>query len=108
MDPGRYFRQIAAWHGGHPVLVSIRPAYHPDPQAVESLKKELRKDFLKNLEAVVSLVQKQMGRSLNAREVRNLADKASIDLMGAPTVTVHLANGQAVNADILQYSAPID
>jgi S1-C subfamily serine protease len=85
----------------------VQHANMKDLGAEKSRQDELRKDFIKNLRTVVALIEKQTGKQVGERDVMTLAQRASIELVAPPTVTLVLANGKTVNADILQYSAPI-
>jgi len=85
----------------------VQHANMKDIQAVQSLQNELRKDAIKNLRGLIALIEKQTGKSLTDKDVVTLAEKASIELVGPPTLTLVLANGKPINCDILQYSAPV-
>jgi len=85
----------------------VQHANLKDIQAVQSLQNELRKDAIKNLRGLIALIEKQTGKTLTDKDVVTLAEKASIELVGPPTLTLVLANGKAINCDILQYSAPV-
>jgi serine protease Do len=85
----------------------VQHANMKDMQAVQSLQNELRKDAIKNLRSLVGLIEKQTGKQISDRDVVQLAQRANIELVAAPTLTLVLSNGKTVNADILQYSAPI-
>jgi S1-C subfamily serine protease len=85
----------------------VKIANMKDPQAEKARQDELRKDFLTNLQAVVKMIEKQIGRSVTDKEVIQLAQKGNISLVAPPTLTLVLANGKTVTADILQYSDPL-
>ncbi|HYB76667.1 MAG TPA: trypsin-like peptidase domain-containing protein [Candidatus Bathyarchaeia archaeon] len=85
----------------------VQHANLKDLQAVQSLQNELRKDAIRNLTGLIALIEKQTGKKLTDRDVVTLAQKATIELVGPPTLTLVLANGKTINADILQYSAPV-
>jgi len=53
------------------------------------------------------MIEKQIGRSVTDKEVIQLAQKGNISLVAPPTLTLVLANGKTVTADILQYSDPL-
>ena len=85
----------------------VQHANMKDLQAEKSRGDELRKDFVKNLREVISLIEKQTHKKISDADVIQLAQKANIELVAPPTLTLVLANGKTVNGDILQYSAPI-
>jgi S1-C subfamily serine protease len=85
----------------------VQHANLKDLQAVQSLQNELRKDAIKNLRGLIALIEKQTGKKVGDRDVVQLAQKAKIELVAAPTLTLVLSNGKTVSGDILQYSAPI-
>jgi serine protease Do len=85
----------------------VQMANIKDPQAERARQEQLRKDFLTNLQAVVKIIEKQLGRNVTDKEVILLAQKGSIEFVAPPTLTLVLANGKTVTGDILQYSDPI-
>jgi len=85
----------------------VQHANMKDLEARQSLQNELRKDAIKNLRGLIALIEKQTGKSISDKDVVTLAQKASIELVGPPTLTLVLANGKTINGDILQYSAPV-
>jgi Trypsin-like peptidase domain/FHA domain len=77
-------------------------------QAEKSRQEELKADNVNQLKAVIEAYQKQTGKSVTEAQIGALWKNATIAQVGTPTITVVLENRKTVNADILQYSAPID
>jgi S1-C subfamily serine protease len=84
----------------------VQHANLKDLQAVESLQAELRADAIKSVKYVSSVAEKQ-GHRLSDQQIVDLLQHGKIELVQAPTLSVALPNGKVLNADILQYSAPI-
>jgi serine protease Do len=79
-----------------------------DLQAEKSRQEELKADNVSQLKEVIAAYQKQTGKTVTEAQIGALWKNASISQVGTPTITVVLENRKTVNADILQYSAPID
>jgi serine protease Do len=86
----------------------VQYANMKDLQAEKSRQEELKADNINKLKEVITAYQKQTGKTVTEAQMRQLWNNASIALIGTPTITVVLENRKTVNADILQYSAPID
>jgi serine protease Do len=86
----------------------VQYANMKDLQAEKSRQDELKADNLSQLRQVITAYTKQTGKSVTEAQMRGLLNNASIAQIGTPTITVVLENRKTVNADILQYSAPID
>jgi S1-C subfamily serine protease len=84
----------------------VQHANLKDLQAVESLQAELRADAIKSVKYVASAAEKQ-GHQLSNQQIVDLLQHGKIELVEGPTLSVALPNGKVLNADILQYSAPI-
>ena len=84
----------------------VQHANLKDLQAVASLQAELRADALKKLEEIASEAEKQ-GHSYSHQQILDLLQRGKIEFVEGPTLSVALSNGKVLNADILQYSAPI-
>jgi len=84
----------------------VQHANLKDLQAVESLQNELRTDAIKSVKYVASEAEKQ-GHRLSNQQILDLLQRGKIELVQGPTLSVALANGKVLTADILQYSAPI-
>ncbi len=84
----------------------VQHANLKDLQAVESLQAELRADAIKSVKYVAAEAEKQ-GHTLSNQQIVELLQRGKIELVQAPTLSVALSNGKVLNADILQYSAPI-
>jgi len=84
----------------------VQHANLKDLQAVESLQAELRADAIKSVKYVASEAEKQ-GHQLSNQQILDLLQRGKIELVQGPTLSVALPNGKVLNADILQYSAPI-
>jgi S1-C subfamily serine protease len=84
----------------------VQHANLKDLQAMQSLQAELRADAIKSVKLIASEAEKQ-GHSLSNAQIVDLLQHGTIELVQAPTLTVALSNGKVLNADILQYSAPI-
>jgi S1-C subfamily serine protease len=86
----------------------VQYANMKDLQAEKSRQEELKADNVNKLKEVVAAYEKQTGKSVTEAQIGALWHNASIAQVGTPTITVVLENRKTVNADILQYSAPID
>ena len=86
----------------------VQYANMKDLQAEKSRQEELKADNVSQLKEVIAAYQKQTGKSVTEAQIGALWKNASISQVGTPTITVVLENRKTVNADILQYSAPID
>ena len=86
----------------------VQYANMKDLQAEKSRQEELKADNVNKLKEVIAAYQKQTGKSVTDAQIAALWKNASISQVGTPTITVVLENRKTVNADILQYSAPID
>ena len=86
----------------------VQYANMKDLQAEKSRQDELKADNVSKLREVIAAYQKQTGKTVTDAQMRALWNNASITQIGTPTITVVLENRKTVNADILQYSAPID
>jgi S1-C subfamily serine protease len=86
----------------------VQYANMKDLQAEKSRQEELKADNVSKLREVIAAYQKQTGKNVTDAQMRALWNNASIVQIGTPTITVVLENRKTVNADILQYSAPID
>jgi serine protease Do len=86
----------------------VQYANMKDLQAERSRQEELKADNVSQLKEVIAAYQKQTGKSVTEAQIGALWKNASITQVGTPTITVVLENRKTVNADILQYSAPID
>lgn len=86
----------------------VQYANMKDLQAEKSRQEELKADNINKLKEVIAAYQKQTGKTVTEAEFGQLWKNASIEQIGTPTITVVLENRKTVNADILQYSAPID
>jgi serine protease Do len=86
----------------------VQYANMKDLQAEKSRQDELKADNVNKLRGVIAAYQKQTGKTVTDAQMRALWNNASISQIGTPTITVVLENRKTVNADILQYSAPID
>lgn len=84
----------------------VQHANAKDLQAVEALNKELRDDAIRSVKYVASEAAKQ-GHQLSNQDILELLQHGTIQLVEGPTLNVVLSNGKVLNADILQYSAPI-
>ena len=84
----------------------VQHANLKDLQAVESLQAELRADAIKSVKYVAAEAEKQ-GHSLSNQQIVDLLQHGKIELVQGPSLSVVLSNGKVLNADILQYSAPI-
>jgi len=84
----------------------VQHANLKDLQAVESLQAELRADAIKSVKYVAAEAEKQ-GHQLSNQQIVDLLQHGKIELVQGPTLSVVLSNGKVLNADILQYSAPI-
>jgi S1-C subfamily serine protease len=81
-----------------------------DAQASDALRAELRKEFADAMREgkIFRFIETEFGRPLSAQEKIQVASSRFDIKMSHPTVTVVLANGTALNADILQFSAAVD
>jgi serine protease Do len=86
----------------------VQYANMKDLQAEKSRQDELKADNISKLREVIAAYQKQTGKNVTEAQMQQLWRNASIEQIGTPTITVVLENRKTVNADILQYSAPID
>jgi serine protease Do len=86
----------------------VQYANMKDLQAEKSRQEELKADNVNKLKEVIAAYEKQTGKSVTEAQIGALWKNASISQIGTPTITVVLENRKTVNADILQYSAPID
>jgi len=86
----------------------VQYANMKDLQAEKSRQEELKADNVSQLKEVIAAYQKQTGKTVTEAQIGALWKNASISQVGTPTITVVLENRKTVNADILQYSAPID
>jgi len=86
----------------------VQYANMKDLQAEKSRQDELKADNVSKLREVINAYQKQTGKTVTDAQMGQLWKNASIVQVGTPTITVVLENRKTVNADILQYSAPID
>ncbi len=84
----------------------VQHANLKDLEARASLQEELRADAIKSVKYVVAAAEKQ-GHRLSDQQVVELLQHGKIELVEGPTLSVALPNGKVLNADILQYSAPI-
>lgn len=84
----------------------VQHANLKDLQAVQSLQAELRADAVKSVKYVAAAAEKQ-GHRLSDQQIVDLLQRGKIELVEGPTLSVALPNGKVLNADILQYSAPI-
>jgi len=84
----------------------VQHANLKDLEARASLQEELRADAIKSVKYVVAAAEKQ-GHRLSDQQVVDLLQHGKIELVQGPTLSVALPNGKVLNADILQYSAPI-
>lgn len=84
-----------------------------DPQAIDRLKQQLMVEFFTALQQgeVAEYIEGQIHRKLTDAEREQVARSGSqwkISIEGTPTLQVILQNGKVLNADILQFSAPVD
>jgi S1-C subfamily serine protease len=86
----------------------VQYANMKDLQAEKSRQEELKADNINKLKEVIAAYQKQTGKTVTEEQIAQLWKNASIAQVGTPTITVVLENRKTVNADILQYSAPIN
>jgi serine protease Do len=86
----------------------VQHANMKDLQAEKSRQDELKADNVNKLKEVIAAYKKQTGKDVTDAQISALWKNASISEIGTPTITVILENRKTVNADILQYSAPID
>ena len=86
----------------------VQYANMKDLQAEKSRQEELKADNVNKLREVIAAYEKQTGKKVSDDQMRQLWNNATIVQVGTPTITVVLENRKTVNADILQYSAPID
>jgi V8-like Glu-specific endopeptidase len=84
----------------------VQHANLKDLQAVQSLQAELRADAIKSVKYIAAEAEKQ-GHRLSDKQIVDLLQRGQIELVQGPTLSVALPNGKVLNADILQYSAPI-
>lgn len=84
----------------------VQHANLKDLEARASLQDELRADAIKSVKYVAAEAEKQ-GHQLSNQQVVELLQHGKIELVQVPTLSVVLSNGKVLNADILQYSAPI-
>ncbi len=81
----------------------VQHANFKDPQAMASFQEELRADAVESATKAASDWEKQ---GLSREQIVDLLRRGKLELLG-PTLKVGLSNGKVLNADILQYSAPI-
>ena len=86
----------------------VQYANMKDLQAEKSRQEELKADNVNKLREVIAAYEKQTGKKITDEQMGQLWKNASIAQVGTPTITVVLENRKTVNADILQYSAPIN
>lgn len=84
----------------------VQHANLKDLEARASLQDELRADAIKSVKYIAAEAEKQ-GHTLSNQQIVELLQHGKIELVQAPTLSVVLSNGKVLNADILQYSAPI-
>lgn len=88
----------------------VSDAYLKDPQASKALDGRLYQEFLYALQQglIDRYIENQIGRSLTILEKLKIRTSRYSISRSDPTVTVILANGKFMNADIQQFSGPID
>lgn len=84
----------------------VQHANLKDIEARASLQEELRADAINSVKYVAAEAAKQ-GHQLSNQQIVELLQHGKIELVQGPTLSVALSNGKVLNADILQYSAPI-
>jgi serine protease Do len=85
--------------------------YNKDPENSEAFKKRLRDEFVTALQqgAISRYIASQIGRQLTPEEeVRVANSNWSISIISKPTLTVILANGKQLPAEVFQFSGPVD
>lgn len=88
----------------------VADANSKDLQASQAFQKRLHDEFVSALQKglIDRFIESQIGRSLTQMEkIQIRLSRYSISI-SEPTLNVILANGKIMNADILQYSGPID
>jgi len=84
-----------------------------DPQAIAALKQSLMQEFYQALQQgeVAQYIESKIGRALTDQEKDQVMRSGSqwrIAIEGNPTLQVILQDGKVLDADILQYSPPVD
>lgn len=89
----------------------VADAYNKDPENSEAFKKRLRDEFISALQqgAISRYIASQIGRQLTPEEEARVANSNwSISIVSKPTLNVVLANGKVLDAEIMQFSGPVD
>lgn len=88
----------------------VADANSKDLQASQAFQKRLHDEFLYALQQglIDRYIENQIGRALNPMEKLKLRLSRYTISISEPTLNVILANGKVLNADILQYSGPVD
>ena len=88
----------------------VADANMKDPEASDALKRRLREEFLNALKqgAIFRVIESQIKRSLTEQEQIAVAKSEYSITISKPELKVILANGKALDADILQYSGAVD
>jgi serine protease Do len=88
----------------------VADANSKDLQASQAFQKRLHDEFLYALQQglIDRYIETQIGRPLTTLEKVKLRLSQYTISISEPTLNVILANGKIMNADILQYSGPVD
>lgn len=88
----------------------VADANSKDLQASQAFQKRLHDEFLYALQQglIDRYIETQIGRPLTTLEKVKIRLSRYTISISEPTLSVVLANGKVLNADILQYSGPVD
>lgn len=88
----------------------VADANSKDLQATQAFQQRLHDEFIYALQQglIDRLIENQIGRPLTTMEKLQLRVSRFSITITEPTLNVILANGKILNADILQYSGPVD